>query len=583
MSLIKKIVRKIREGKLKEIMRELLWIYQYGLRYKGNILWYICLGIVGTFMGLAGSVISKYIIDSVTGYDSKGLLAAISIYIFLQLFVIGVRAVSGRISTQIEIKVEQEIRADIYGKIMEADWENLSEFHSGDLLNRVDNDVSSVSASVIGWIPDFITRIFQFAGTFAVICYYDITLAFLALLSAPATLVVSKNMAKHMRTYNEKIQNTNSEIMIFQEESFQNAQLIKSFGISNTYREKFLNIQEKYKNIKLDYNKFSIITNVVVSLIGTIVSVVCFGWGVYRLWVGHITYGTMTLFLQMAVMLRGSFGSLVHMVPTAIASATAAGRLMAVALLPKEVALFEEEAKLLQKKKKGIEINAENISFQYKSGKEVIVQSDFSALPGEIVALIGASGEGKTTLLRILLGLVNVKEGHVTVGDMDGTIKIPVSSATRDLFSYVPQDNTMFFGTIAENMRLVKEDATEDEIVTALKQACAYEFIKSLPEGIHSKVNENGGGFSEGQVQRLAIARALLSQAPVLLFDEATSALDLDTESQILQNIIKGNQKRTLIFTTHRTGVLSMCDKIYKIEQGHIQLAEMRNRNEYND
>ena len=205
MEFAKKIIRKIQEGALREVMRELHWIYQYGLKYKGGILWYICLGTFGIAAGLAGSVISKYIIDAVTGYDSKGLVPAAFAYVFLQLFTIGSRAWSNMISEKISIKVDQEIRADVYDKIMDADWESLLQFHSGDLLNRVDNDVSNVSNSVLGWVPNFVTHFLRFAGTLGIILYYDPTLALLALVSAPITLAVSRSVSIRLRDYNKKI------------------------------------------------------------------------------------------------------------------------------------------------------------------------------------------------------------------------------------------------------------------------------------------------------------------------------------------------------------------------------------------
>ena len=201
MQLGKKIIRKMKEGGLKEVLQELLWIYQYGLRYKGSIFFYILLGCLGIVTGLTSSVISKYIIDAVTGYNSQILLSAATAYVILQLFTIGFRAWSSILSEKIALKVDQEIRADVYDKIMDADWEALMEFHSGDLLNRVDNDVSSVSNSVLGWVPDFVTRTLQFVGTLGVILYYDPTLAILALLSAPVTLLISRRVSKRIRSY----------------------------------------------------------------------------------------------------------------------------------------------------------------------------------------------------------------------------------------------------------------------------------------------------------------------------------------------------------------------------------------------
>lgn len=573
MEFAKKIIRKIQEGALREVMSELHWIYQYGLKYKGGILWYICLGTFGIATGLAGSVISKYIIDAVTGYDSKGLVPAAIAYVFLQLFTIGSRAWSNIVSEKIVIKVDQEIRADVYDKIMDVDWEALSQYHSGDLLNRVDNDVSNVSSSVLSWVPDFVTRFLQFAGTLGIILFYDPTLALLALISAPITLLVSRSVAKRIRDYNKKIRKVSSDVMVFNEESFQNVQLIKSFGLTELYKKKLRDVQEMYKKIRLDYNRFHVITGSGMSLVGSVVAMVCFGWGVYRLWTGHITYGTMTLFLQLATSLAGSFSALVYMIPSAISAATAAGRLMSVTQLPKEEYLCEEKAKELIRTKKGIEVRTEGIRFQYNTGKKVLQDASFVAKPGEIVAIVGPSGEGKTTMLRILLGLVAVLEGKVTVSAPEEE-PVPVSAATRGLFAYVPQDNVMFAGSIAENLCVMKEDATDEQINEALRKACAYEFVHKIPTGLQSQILEKGGGYSEGQIQRLAIARALLSDAPVLLFDEATSALDMATERKILRNILDKSENKTCIITTHRPSVLGMCDRIYKISDCSLEVMD---------
>ena len=570
---MKKIIQKIQDGTLREVMRELHWIYQYGLKYKGSILWYIFLGVLGIATGLAGSVISKYIIDAVTGYDSTGLVPAAVAYVLLQLFTIGSRAWTSLISEKIVIKVDQEIRADVYDRIMDADWEALSQFHSGDLLNRVDNDVSTVSGSVLRWVPDLVTRLLQFTGTLGVILYFDPTLALLALISAPVTLIVSRSIANRIHNYNKKIRKVSSDVMVFNEESFQNVQLIKAFGLAELYKKKLRNVQETYKNIRLDYNRFHVTTSSGMSLVGNVVTMACFGWGVYRLWTGHITYGTMTLFLQLATTLSGSFSALVHMVPSAISAATAAGRLMSVTRLPKEKHLCKVKAKELIQSKKGIEVRADEISFQYDTGKKVLQKASFVAKPGEIVAIVGPSGEGKTTMLRILLGLVAAWEGSVTV-NASGEESIPVSAATRGLFAYVPQDNVMFADSIAENLRIMKEDATDEQINEALKKACAYEFVHKIPTGLKSPIRENGGGFSEGQIQRLAIARALLSEAPVLLLDEATSALDVATERKILRNILDRSSKQTCIITTHRPSVLSMCDRIYRISDCKMEVME---------
>lgn len=574
--LILRIRTRIREGMLKEILAEVKWIYRYSLRYKGAIVWYIFMGILSTGMGLGTGIVSKYIIDAVTGYDSRGIFPAAVGFLMLNLLQIGISAGSSRISVKIELMVNQEIRTDVFRRILQADWESLSEYHSGDLLNRLNSDVSTVAYSVLGWIPNLITGLVQFLATLALILYYDPTMAVLALLSAPVTLALSRVLMKKMRSHNKRMLEANSAMMAFNEEAFQNLQYIKSFGLMKKYDGLFQGKQEKYREIRLDYNKFSIFTSSFMSVVGMVVTSACFGWGVYRLWSGAITYGTMTLFLQQAGNLSSSFSSLVNMVPTAIGAATSAGRIMAVTQLPmekEEATQHAEEFIKYATGEGGITVRGEALSFEYHDGKKVLHDASFYVNPGEVVALVGPSGEGKTTLLRILLGLVEIQKGRIFAES--GTQRLEISSATRALFAYVPQGNTMMSGSIRENLRLLNSEASETEIWEALKTACADDFVKKQPEGLDSFLNERGGGLSEGQLQRLSIARALLCSAPVLLLDEATSALDAATEHALLRNIMGGRNRKTCIVTTHRPSVLSMCSRVYRVgKQGVEQLDE---------
>ena len=217
----------------------------------------------------------------------------------------------------------------------------------------------------------------------------------------------------------------------------------------------------------------------------------------------------------------------------------------------------------------GISLKLSNISYSYHNGTQVFEHADFEAHPHEIIALVGPSGEGKTTMLRLILSLLKPQTGtSVIYADSESEhCELPLTPSARKLFSYVPQGNTMFSGTIAENMRIVKPDATDEEIILALKQACAWEFVKKLPNTINSSMKERGGGFSEGQAQRLSIARAMLRKSPILLLDEATSALDVATERAVLKNIMKDDYPRTCIVTTHRPTVLSMCRRVYTIRE----------------
>ena len=571
MEFIKKVIRKIKEGMLQEMYEETKWMYTYAKKYKFQIVFYIFLGVLTTVMGLASSVGSKYLIDAVTGQDS-GNIALIALFIVaMGLFSIGINAITTMISARINIKVNNEIQAEVYDKILVADWISMKEFHSGDLLNRLNGDVNTVASSILSWIPSLITRSAQFFGILAIILYYDPTMAVIALGSAPVMLIVSKTLMKKMRDYNKRMRQVSSDVMSFNEESFQNIQSIKAFDLVGLFSKRLRDVQQNYKDVFLDYNKFSVYTSSFMSVVGMFVAYACFGWGVYRLWTGHITFGTMTLFVQLSGQLSSSFKSIVSLVPSAISATTSAGRIMEFFKIKDESDLEDDKAKLIQNNTqgKGLSVVLDDVEFSYNENKTVFKHADIVANPGEIVALVGPSGEGKTTMIRLLLGLINTKSGNASIRDING-VSCKISSATRRFFAYVPQGNTIFSGTIAENMRMVKQDATDAEIVEALKAACAYDFVNRLPDGINSKVGERGSGFSEGQAQRLSIARALIRKSPILLLDEATSALDVFTERQVLRNIMNMGYARTCIVTTHRPSVLTMCDKVYKIDSGVV-------------
>lgn len=569
---LKKLIERIKSGMLQEMYIEAKWMYKYVDKYKWGVVFYIFLGILGTLMSLASGVASKNLIDAVTGYDSSGIGMAAGVIIGMSLGNVIVNAIISRISTKINVKVGNEIRADIYDRIINTDWESMSSFHSGDLLNRLTDDSATVSSSVLGWLPSLITQVVQFVCILGVVLYYDATMAVIALMSAPITVIVSKSLMLRMRKFNKEIRIVRSDMMSFNEESFQNLQSLKAFDLSHIFSKRLRDVQSKFTDVNLEYNKFSIITSSFMSIVGTLVYYSCFGWGVYRLWTGHITYGTMTLFLQLSSRLSGSFSSLINLVPSAIGATTAAGRIMEVVELPRE---SKKDEVLVEKMKKNIEktgasVKLDNINFTYmNSDKNVLHDANIEANPGEIIALVGPSGEGKSTTMRLILGLTNPGQGRAIIKDGSG-IECDISASTRKLMAYVPQEKTMFSGTIAENMRLVKVDATDEEIIEALKVACAYEFVEKLPDGIYSKVGERGSGFSEGQNQRLSIARAILRNSPILLLDEATSALDVVTERRVLRNIMGMNNKRTCIVTTHRPSVLTMCDRVYKIASTEV-------------
>lgn len=571
-----RFLKKIKSHSLREFLQEYVWLGRYTWHYKGKVLLYLLIGILGTAMSLAGSILNKYIIDAVTGYDSRGIFAALLSFVLMQLLQIGVHAFSGHISARLSIRVNQQITAEVYDKLLHADWEALSAYHSGDLLTRIGGDVATVSSSVLGWIPDLITRLIQFVGTFAVLLYFDKSLALLALLSAPITLLMSRYVISRMRRHNKKMRQLASDMTVFNAETFQNLQLIKAFDRTEAYSQKHRNLQETYKDASLEFNRFSIGKNAIMSLAGTAVALICFSWSVYRLWSGHITYGTMTLFLQLSGTLTAAFSALAGMIPGAISAATAAGRIRAVTQLPLEDLQGKEHAAAFLSgcQASTLSLVAQDLSYAYSDGTPVLSHVNFDTDSGRIIALTGPSGEGKTTLLRLFLGIVQPKSGTLTARDSQGNT-ISLCPATRNLFSYVPQGNTLFSGTVRENLQLIAPRATETELFRVLEIACAADFVKKLPQGLDTPVQERGGGFSEGQLQRLCIARALLSNAPILLMDEATSALDIETEQQVLQNIIRSESHRTCILTTHRLSMLRICHKIYFVNNDTVELMTL--------
>ena len=562
----------------KSMAAEWKWLFKYIANYKKEVVLYVIIGVFGICMGLGSSVASKYLIDAVIDplKDKETIITSAAMVIGMAVTQILINSATSRLTTVVGTRINNSIRSNIYENIVLSYWEEINKYHSGDLVNRLEGDVNVVANSVISFVPNVFTRVAQFVGCLAIVLYYDPAMAVFALMSAPFLLISSRFTTKMMRKFSLESREVNGKILSFGEESMQNLQTIKAFDLTRTYTNNFKTLLEHYRKLKLDYDKFSIILTICMSLVGLLVSYSCYGWGVYRLWQGAITYGTMTLFLQISGKLTSAFSMLVSLGPSAISIATAAGRVMEVTTLPSEEDKDGEKAQALfeKAKEKGVEVKAENVTYTYKDGKSAVINNaDFVVSPGETIALIGPSGMGKTTLLRLILGLVEPDSGDIKMRVGDEEIKI--SDSTRRFCSYVPQGNTIFSGTIAENLRLVKEDATDEEIENALKIADAWSFVSVLPLGINTVIGERGVNFSEGQVQRLSIARAVLHEAFVLVMDEATSALDTETEKKVLANLMESNPLRTCIITTHRPSMLQYCNRIYKInDDGSVELSK---------
>lgn len=559
MTFSQKIKNRIEDGTFKDLWHEIKWVWTYVRRYKGVVFIHVIIGVLGTVMSLLSSLAMRSLIDVVTGFESGRIIGVFISLAFLMVGSVVMNAAASRVAAKINIRVQNGIQGEVYDRMLRTDWQELEQFRSGDLINRLNSDVSTVASGVTGFLPGFVTGTVQFLGALIIMLCFDPVMALIALIGAPVYVVSSRMLVKRMREYSRKMKEIGSQVMSFHEDSFRNLSTIKSFGVMDGFRERMYSMQDAYRTAMLEYNWFSVITGFVMSVVGLGISSGCFIWGVYRLWHYAITYGTMTMFLQLANMLRGAFSSLVALVPMLISITTSADRIMSVIGLPEEPGA-RETADIPP----GCSVELRNVSFAYNNSAPVIENINFSAKCGEMVALTGASGEGKTTMIRIILGLVRPSEGEAVLVGENG--ELTLSAATRKAFAYVPQGNTILAGTIAENLRMVKTDATEKEMWAALKLACADEFVEKLPDGVNSSTGELGHGFSEGQAQRIAVARALLQNAPVLILDEATSALDENTEKSMLDNIASDGRVKTCIIITHRPGTAAICGRHYVLK-----------------
>lgn len=557
------LIGKWRDGTLHEIIDDWKWILSYSKRYKSIIAFYLVLGIISTTLGLVGAVAGKYMIDIITGYDTSRLWILVAVFVGSSVFGLVVGSFLNRLNTKLGIYINNDIQKDIFDKIIDADWLAINKYPSGDVLNRFTGDIGTVSGNAIAWLPTIVISVYQFVATFLVIMHYDLVMAILAFVGAPFLMLVGRYVVRKQREYGKRVREMSSEMMTFEVETFYNFDTIKSFGVASQYSDKLSWWQRRFRDISLDFNMFQIKTNVYLSIVGLLVQFLAFGYCLWRLWTHAITFGTMTLFLQQRAALSGSFNGLIGLIPGFLTSSISAHRVRELVELPKEEHVAQS-SDIDRYAADGFTISMSSVDFGYLPSQEVITRSDFVARPGEIVALVGPSGEGKTTMLRLILGLIHPRSGDAVISSSDGTA-VRLNADTRHLFSYVPQGNTILSGTIAENMRMANPDATDEEVEEALRLACAWEFVEKLPQTFNSPIGERGRGFSEGQVQRIAIARALLRNAPILLLDEATSALDVATERRVLRNIMQQRPNKTCIVTTHRPTVLNMCSRVYRV------------------
>lgn len=581
---IKFYIDRIKSGRLKEMIHQLAWIYSYSKQYWTAMIFYTLIGMSSTGLALLNATVSRDLVDIITGQVPAGtqeLIRAFVLMILLNVFITLLGQVSNFISSYVSMKVSTKIQADIFEQILLTDWESLNKYHTGDLISRWGSDTGTISSAVLNFIPNVIIYIFRFVSALWVVISNDWTFAIFAFIGMPVSLLLSKTLMNRMINNNKRSAALSAKSSGFSQETFSNIQTIKAFDLIGVYVNYLKKLQQDYINMKIDFARMSVWTGLILTTMGLVVSYSGYAWGIYRVATGAITYGAMTMFLSLSGTLTGALNNLTSLVPGTISLSVSAGRIMDIIEMPREDFTQRDEVKEFYEKHKdvGVSLSLKAVDYAYANGNQVFKNADIEAKPYEVIGLVGPSGEGKTTMMRMLLALVGADKGTARIcagsDTSEAAESVPLSPSARQLFSYVPQGNTMFSGTIAYNMRTVKEDATDEEIIKALKDACAWDFVEKMPNGIYTELKERGGGISEGQAQRLSIARALLRKSPILLLDEATSALDVGTEKQVLKNIVGRKHPRTCIVTTHRPTVLRNCDRVYAIrDKGLVVLKD---------
>lgn len=562
---VRMLRQRAKDGTLQDVLRDWLWIWSFSRGRWVSVLLYTLFGIGSSLLGLASGVISKYLIDCIVSRDTPRLLPLAGLTVLAAALAMALRMLTTRFSAKLNIAMHNDVQAKVFHDLLHSEWGEITRYPTGELLTRFAGDVNTVAGCAVSWLPNVIIQGVTVLATLGVVLYYDPIMALIAFASTPVLIFASRRLMRRQRGFNQKMRQVSGGMAAFEAETFRNVDTLKSFGVEDRMNEKLRIWQKDYKNVSLEYNRFSIRTNVWLSAMGTGVQYLALGYCLWRLWRGDILLGTMVLFLQQRANLSSAFSSLISLVPTALSGSVAAERIRELTELKKEPRQEKAASPV-----GSCAVELKNIRVSYSDDKKTVLSDvNISADSGHVAALVGPSGEGKSTLMRLMLGLVYPEEGEMYLTDEKGT-KFPLGADTRRCFAYVPQGNTVLAGTIADNLRLVNPDLTEKEMIAALEDACAWEFVKEMPLGLYSPIGEGGKGLSEGQAQRIAIARALVRKAPVMLLDEVTSALDYATEQRVLERLM--GRGVTCIVATHRPSVLSMCTHAYRVQEGRVEL-----------
>lgn len=507
-------------------------------------------GIVLVLLDLSFVWATKLTIDVATHRAAPfSLRASLLLIAGIMALRVGIGLSSRWIRALLGVRAQNEMRRKIFAGLLNSRWTDLKAFHTGNLINRLERDVSDVVNFSTETVPSFLTTCVQFLGAFLLLFFMDRTLAVIVVCIVPFFILSSKLYVKVMRRLSHEAREYDSQIQSILQETLQHVMIVKTLQRVNYFLGALTERQTTLHRCVVRRTRYSTLSSGLLNAGFATGYFVTFAWGAYSLSHDAITYGAMLAFIQLVGQIQGPVSTLSKFVPVFITAFTAAERLMEIEEIPREADVQAE------KYPQPLGLRLQDVTFRYTPQSRIIFNRfSFDFPPGSVTAIVGETGAGKTTLIRMLLALIEPVEGRVLLTDKSGTVG-DVRPHLRANFAYVPQGNTLFSGTIRSNLLLGNPDATEADMRAALHTAAA-DFVFKKQLGLDSPCGETGDGLSEGQAQRIAIARALLSRGNIFIFDEATSSLDTQTEQTVLERIVSGYRGHTLIFITHRPEVL---------------------------
>lgn len=504
------------------------------------------------------ALITKRVLDIATK-DAAGSLAAAGTALFAVIAVqVILSACQSLLNAYVNGKLTLSLRSYLFTLICRKKYSQISRYHSGDILNRLTSDVDVVVSSSVSIIPSVVSTVAKITAGIGAMIFMNPIIAAVILVLGITVPAIGRAINKKYKYMHKECQRTEGKTRSFMQECFENIVVIKSFASEKPFVKRLTVFMEDNFRLKIKRTGISVLASICLYTFFTAGYYAVLLWGAGGLAAGTLTYGTLMLFLQLISQLRAPLQNVSGILPQYYSALASAERLIELEKPEDEKPSLEKEsADRLKDNFESLEING--LCFGY--GRETVIENcSFKIEKNKITAVTGESGSGKSTLFKLILGLYSPTAGSITVNG-----KIPVDASVRGLFAYVPQGNMVLSGTVRDNITLCNPDVDEERLINAAKAAEIYDYISSLPDGFDTVLSERGAGLSEGQIQRISIARALLTEAPVLLLDEATSALDETTETRVLENI-KAMSAKTVVFITHRNTSLKVCDRIIRVE-----------------